>query len=287
MPKLVVCLQGQPFGLSLRRTHQLSRLAEYYQYAVELDMGFIGSVGIRTWVENGAACGDIAVDPWLCGPGGGLRIGLAALLADLVIGIPPTGRTASTVELSVRWTAEAPTCGRVKSIGRVLKWGQRLMFGDSALTDETNAVRGWAAATFVSGDIGKSSDLNTSPRHWGGPSEVYASVEEALHSEVLAPGVVEMPMRSEVTNWEGGTIQGGIQACLAELAAEQAIPGMYRVTDLAIRYLNRAKSGPVRATATVLPGEDRVRTVHVELRDDGGDGRLVSHVTAGVQAVTS
>jgi acyl-coenzyme A thioesterase PaaI-like protein len=248
-------------------------------------MGFIGSVGIRTWAEHGVAYGDISVAPWLCGPGGGLRAGLAALLADLVIGIPPTGRTTSTVELAVRWTGDVPRSGRVKSVGRVLKWGQRLMFGESVLTDDTDTVRGWAAATFISGAIGEPGDINTSPRHWGGLGEGYSSVEEALQAEVLGPGVVVMPMRSEVTNWEGGTIQGGIQACLAELAAERALPGTYRVTDLAIRYLNRAKVGPVRAIATALPGEHIDRTVHVELRDDSGDGRLVSHVIAGVRAM--
>src|SRR5579862_9868720 len=116
-------------------------------------MSFLGSIGMRTWVDQGAAVGELPVETWMRGPGGGLRIGIAAILADVVIGIPPTGQTAGTIELSVRWTAGAPAIGPVTSPARVLKWGRRLMFGDAPLEDATGAVVGWAAATFLTQEV--------------------------------------------------------------------------------------------------------------------------------------
>jgi acyl-coenzyme A thioesterase PaaI-like protein len=109
-------------------------------------------------------------------------------------------------------------------------------------------------------------------------------VEEGLHAEVVAPGIVVMPLRGEVMNWQGGTVQGGIQACLAELAAERARPGPHEVTALSIRYLNRVEVDPVRAVATSL-ADDPDAPVRVELLDDGVDGRLVAHVLATTRPV--
>ena len=243
-------------------------------------MSFIGGLGMRKWFEHGVAYGDLPIEPWMRGPGGGLRIGLGAILTDLVIGIPAAGRTASTVELSVRWTAGAPVVGPVTSNGRILKWGERLMFGDSSLTDGTGGVIGWAVGTFVTGEVGAASDLTTTPRQWGGLCEPHVSVEAALQVEVVGPGVVVMPVRPELMNWPGGSVQGGIQACLAELAAERALPGPCEITDLAIRYVNRIRIGPARAVATALPGPGTERTVRVDVLDAGDGDRLVSHVLA-------
>ena len=250
-------------------------------------MTFIGSIGMRRWSDHGAPRGDIVVEPWLRGPNGQLRVGVAAILSDLVIGIPPTGTTTSTVELSVRWTAEAPTAGRVTCAGRIRKWGQRLMFGEASLCDESGVVVGFAAGTFVSGEIGPSSDLTTDPSPWGGSTFAHRSVAEALQVEVRGPGELAMPMQPWVMNGPGGTVQGGIQACLAELAAEQALPGAYHVTDLAVRYFNRGKVGPILAVTQVLPSAGSDRSVLIEMSDAGNGNRPLSDALATIRPVES
>ncbi len=74
------------------------------------------------------------------------------------------------------------------------------------------------------------------------------------------PGVLEMDNHDIVRNGANGTVQGGAQALLAELAGEQAlersddVTGEHEAIDLEIRYLNRVKEGPVRARAEVVPG---------------------------------
>ena len=249
--------------------------------------GFIGRVGMRKWFTEGDAYGDVSVSPWLLGPAGGLRIGVAAILADLVIGIPASGRTMSTVELSVRWLGDAPGVGSVIAAGRVLKWGERLMFGESTLLDESGATVGWAVGTFVTGEVGGPTTLTTAPTPWGGGDAPYASVIEALDAELVAPGEVVMALAPHVMNGPGGTVQGGIQACLAELAAECATQEPHTVTDLAIRYVNRAKVGPIRALAVPFGGRGPTDGLRVELVDAGDAGRLVSFATATMRPVGS
>jgi acyl-coenzyme A thioesterase PaaI-like protein len=248
--------------------------------------GFIGRIGIRKWFTDGVAYGDVRLSPWVLGPAGGLRLGVAAILADLVIGIPASGRTMSTVELSLRWLGDAPASGSVTAAGRVLKWGDRLMFGESSLLDSSGATVGWAVGTFLTGEVGAPSELTTEPTTWGGADSSHDSVREALRAEVLGPGQVVMPVDAQVMNGPGGTVQGGIQACLAELATEGAMPESHTVAELAIRYLNRVKVGPLRAVATPLASRGPTRTVRVELVDAGNSDRLVSLVVATVQLRT-
>ena len=99
---------------------------------------------------------------------------------------------------------------------------------------------------------------------------------------MLAPGVIEMDAHPAVSNGPGGTIQGGAQALLGEIAAEHALEplGRYATTDLEIRFLNRVRTESVVATAEILPGELAGVQVRVPLRESGPDGRIVSLVSA-------
>ena len=83
-----------------------------------------------------------------------------------------------------------------------------------------------------------------------------------------------------VSNGAAGTIQGGAQALLAEIAAERALlPRKLSTVDLDIRFLNRMRSGPVAATAEIAPGDVDDAFVRVAITDVGDDDRLVSVVT--------
>ena len=82
-----------------------------------------------------------------------------------------------------------------------------------------------------------------------------------------------------VSNGPAGTIQGGVQSLLAEIAAEHAVkPRDLAVVDLDIHFLNRVRSGPVAATAEVLAGDLDDAFVRVAITDLGDDARLVSLV---------
>jgi acyl-coenzyme A thioesterase PaaI-like protein len=250
-------------------------------------LGFLGTIGMEIGVEGGRSTGHIPVAPWLCGPGGGIRLGIAAILADLVIGIPPTGSTASTSERALRWLAPPPESGTVTATGKVLKWGRRLMYGECSITDDRGQVVGWAAGTFITGELGGGDAPDRQGiRRSGVAPEPHASVEEALQTEVVGPGTVELPLHPRVINGPGGTVQGGIQAVLAELAAERALPGEHVVTELALRYLRRAKVGPVHGKAEALPGavgsERSERSVRVELVDTGNDS-VLTHVLGRIR----
>jgi acyl-coenzyme A thioesterase PaaI-like protein len=109
-----------------------------------------------------------------------------------------------------------------------------------------------------------------------------SSIDDLLGVRYLDQHTAEIDYHPGVSNGPGGTIQGGAQALLGEMAAERALAGRgpFTVNDLEIRYLNRVAVGPLVATAEVLAAGDDEATVRVPLVDRGNSGRLVSLVTA-------
>jgi acyl-coenzyme A thioesterase PaaI-like protein len=80
--------------------------------------------------------------------------------------------------------------------------------------------------------------------------------------------------RGPYVNQPAGTLQGGVVALLAELAAESLTRS--RVLDLEVRYLSAVRVGPARTSAVALDDH----TVRVEIRDPGNDDRLTTVVMA-------
>jgi acyl-coenzyme A thioesterase PaaI-like protein len=105
-------------------------------------------------------------------------------------------------------------------------------------------------------------------------------VAERIGAHITAPGTVEMMIGNDVGN-SFGTVQGGVLAILAELAAESAVSREepFVVTDLDARYLNRVKVGPAEAVADILIDQPPRRTFGVYVRDRGED-RVVTYVAA-------
>jgi uncharacterized protein (TIGR00369 family) len=107
-------------------------------------------------------------------------------------------------------------------------------------------------------------------------------LQERIGAEVLRPGVVQLALRADILNdHHQGTVQGGLLAVLAEVSAASlwAEGEPYLVTDLDIRYLNRVKVGPVRASARVVVDGWRGTVVDVTLVDAGNEMRPVAHVS--------
>jgi uncharacterized protein (TIGR00369 family) len=120
------------------------------------------------------------------------------------------------------------------------------------------------------------------------PAEARLSqpLHERIGAVVLRPGVAELALRDDILNdHHHGTVQGGLLAALAEICATslwghgEAVGEAHLVTDLDIRYLNRVKVGPVRASAQIVVDGWRGTVVDVTLVDAGSGMRPVAHAT--------
>jgi len=96
---------------------------------------------------------------------------------------------------------------------------------------------------------------------------------------------LEVQLRPEIEN-SHGSLQGGLAATLADMAAGRAmvarLAGTGRRTatlDLHIRYLTVTRVGPVRVLANVVRLGGRVAVIDVDIVDVGQDRKLVATAT--------
>ena len=198
-------------------------------------------------------------------------------MADVVAGLRPTGALTPTVDLSVQLVRPLPARGRIALECRPLREGRRLFVGEVRVQhEETLVARG--VATFIN-------------RPYSGPGARRDAIPEGDPPAVpfdrwLRPAydgdTVLVGYAPDISNGPGGTIQGGLQATAAELAAERALASAgqgYVATGIDIRYLSPVKTGPLAATAEVLAVHpDRAHT-SVRLTDAGDGDRLVAYAT--------
>jgi uncharacterized protein (TIGR00369 family) len=158
----------------------------------------------------------------------------------------------------------------------VLKAGASLLFVETMLTaDDEREPFATSLATFMSRPVERLDH----------PDPVDVRLDQPFAARigagVLRPGVVEMAPRADILNAFHGTVQGGILATLGELAAESlwGDDEAHLVTDLDIRFLNRVKVGPVRATARRVVAGRCGEVVDVTLQDAGDAMRPVAHVS--------
>jgi uncharacterized protein (TIGR00369 family) len=90
-------------------------------------------------------------------------------------------------------------------------------------------------------------------------------------------GQVELDLTKNVAN-SIGTINGGAQATLIEVAAEGMRPGLV-ATDMQIHYLSQVRAGPARSSAQVLRDAADHSVVSVELVDVGNGNQLLTRAT--------
>ncbi len=95
-------------------------------------------------------------------------------------------------------------------------------------------------------------------------------------------GVLELPFSPYVSN-SIGTVNGGAQAILLQLAAEGMRPGRAAV-DAQVHFLAQLRQGPVRSTATVLRDTDDHTVVEVRLVDAGAQDHLLTLATVTLRA---
>lgn len=244
---------------------------------------FTAELGMTVRADGDALAGTAQVVPELCIPEAGvLRPSVLLTWADILTGSLANEHTmpqvCMSVDLTVRIARPIPVGAEVRGVGRLLKVGRTITFGETVFTvtatDEPMAV---ALSTFVASprpeDVSVSV-LDVADRLAGRVSEPPREpVSEILGTRVVAPGVVEVPRHPRVLNW-ADTVQGGAVAACAEEAV-LALDGAACPTELEVRFTGAVRRGPMRATARRLGPWIRVDVV-----DRGADDRLAAVATA-------
>ena len=200
---------------------------------------------------------------------------MLATLSDVwtgaLAGMACAPKLALTLDLTARIVGDVGG-DRLDIVGKLLKQGRTTIVAETDFRHPvTGAVVALSHATFMA-----------SPR----PGRDRASVghtdlrqhppcphRRGVGGTGLSPGVVLIE-RGPYVEPAAGTLQGGVVALLAELAAESLTRS--RVLDLEVRYLSAVRVGPARTSAVALDDH----TVRVEIRDPGNDDRLTTVVMA-------
>jgi acyl-coenzyme A thioesterase PaaI-like protein len=245
--------------------------------------GFMADLGLDHWIEGDRSHGRAPVTPGLWVPHTEfVRIGVLVQLADAISGQPPSGPITPTTDISLHVTGLRPMAS-VHLVSRVLKAGRLLAVCETLLmADDEDEPFAYSLSTFMNRSV---PILERGARPPQPPLD--QPLAERIGARVHARGVVELAPRSGVANPHHDTILGGVVAMLAELAAESLLAGdgPVVVTDLDVRFLNRVKVGPARATARPLMVGPAGQDVVVEIEDVGNEGRPVAFATARVRSL--
>jgi len=169
----------------------------------------------------------------------------------------------------------------------------RVAAGDARHDDPTLAARGLLTFARIPGTAAKGVD-GYDPKTWLGEvrhrtfdEPAQGTLRERMGVRVLdaSVGAVELDRTPYVAN-SVGTINGGAQAVLIEVAAESARPGLV-ATDMQLHYLSQVRVGPARTATTVLRTASDHAVVSVELVDAGQDDQLLALATVTLQRPAS
>jgi acyl-coenzyme A thioesterase PaaI-like protein len=268
-------------------------------------IGFTSELGLAVEHDGGTLTGRAVASPELCVPEAAvLRPSVLLTWADILTGAlanehtmqmsggfaarhrwrrslrsrPDGPRVCMTVDLSGRVVRPIPAGVEVRSVGRLLKVGRTITFGETVFTvDGDTAPTAFVLSSFVGSP--RPEDVSTSAVHGDAaapgrvPTDVLASVSEMLDTRVVSAGVVEVPRHPRILNW-ADTVQGGAVAACAEEAV-LALDGAPVPSELEVRFLGAVRGGPMRASAARLGP-----WVRIEVVDVGNDERLVAVAAA-------
>jgi acyl-coenzyme A thioesterase PaaI-like protein len=255
---------------------------------------FLADMGFTQRLVDGVSAGVLEIVPELCPPGTDqARTAVLATIADMAAGsVASTAtlpRVCMTLDLSLRQLR--PAVGSVRLDARILKSGRTTTVVETVFRDGNHSssssggggdVVALSWATFVASprpeDVLELPPLSfTAPRQ----SQLTSRLEDQVGCRLVGPGVAEIDRVPYVMN-PAGTVQGGIVALLAELAAEsvaaESLAPDHVVTELDVRYLSATRVGPARATAAIVAGD----VMRVEVRDPGNQDRLTAVALARV-----
>jgi acyl-coenzyme A thioesterase PaaI-like protein len=215
------------------------------------------------------------------------RLGVFATLADLVAGMPPTGALTPTVDLNIQLMVRPPSVGTLHVVCHPTKMGRRLFVGE-VLIDSGAEPFARGTVTFLNQQMPGDHHPDRFNGRLGPRAPLPRSLDDLLQPAYPDERTIVVECGPTINNGPGGTVQGGVQATIAELASEWALSpiGNFAVTDLDIRYLGRVQVGPVAAVADVMAVNGQTAFVRVALRDSGNADRLVSVVATVCHRVT-
>jgi acyl-coenzyme A thioesterase PaaI-like protein len=233
---------------------------------------FIAAIGMRLSYDGERVLGAAEVHPemWATGTRR-VRMGVLAAMVDIIGGHVPHGPHAPTIDLRVQRTGPSPEQGAISLTGTPLRVGRQIIAAETTLADATGRTFAIATTAFVNQPIG------WSPFTVGAiPHGRIESFDRLVGARALDARTLELAPKEELGNGRVGTVQGGVQAFLAELAAERVCAPGAEVVDLHIRFVDRMRVGPLHARAEVLGRSAGRASVRVELVDAGDGGRRVS-----------
>jgi acyl-coenzyme A thioesterase PaaI-like protein len=234
---------------------------------------FLHDIAFGYHVEGEVALGELEVDEELRIPGTRMvRPSILATVADVVAGSVANRLSMPRIPLTVDLTVHSfggVTVDVLAIVGRAVKAGRSMI-----LTETTFFERGVErpvalshATFFPSPNAAHEMEFVGSQERR--PSRLRGSFTEQMGIRVVRPGITELD-RVEYVMQPTGTIQGGAQAVLAEVAAETLVSAP--ILDLDLRFVNAIRVGPGRATAELVGPA----VVRVEVRDPGNGDRLAS-----------
>lgn len=216
--------------------------------------------------------------------GGLVRASVIAFLVDAAAGIlvdDDPGSWTLTSDMSVRMRPDAPL-GRIEAVSSVLRRGRR---SSTCRVELTVAGSGEPVATGAIGFATLARRDTDPPKPpvdparfvslFGGVDVIDRPLRDEAGIEAVDPkhGVAQVTVTPQLRN-PAGTFQGALVALLAEAAAEDLVSTRFEspavVTDLDLRYLAQAHTGPVRTRARLL-GTTADAVVEVELVDTSVD----------------
>lgn len=206
-----------------------------------------------------------------------MRTGVLATIVDLVGGHVPTGPLGPTVDLRVELWADPPSEGRVHLLGRPLRVGARLVVAETFLAATAGGVPfGRATTTFINESMGAPVSNGARPA----TPMAERSFDEFLGARVRDERSLEVDPVERISNGVQFTVQGGVQALLAEVAADHFLRRDVPLvaTDLDIRFLSRLRVGPLVAIVDELPARDGTVRARVAVADGGNGDKIVSSV---------
>jgi acyl-coenzyme A thioesterase PaaI-like protein len=244
-----------------------------------------------TGAADGGSLGRVAVDHSLLGRGDGPPgVGCLVPIVDLVAGSAAARLTEGDWLVTTDvWLYERNPLngGRIEAESRLLRSGKR----STVMAVEVTAAGVPIVSSTISFSRIRRDAANVSadtPRpdgEWirlGSGPLLDEPLETACRFRRVEPGsgIVEID-RSPFVNNSIGTLQGGVVALLADVAAADLVGPRARTTELQFRFLAQTADGPARTNAEVVRRDGDGVTVNVEVTDSS-DGRLVGWATCRV-----
>lgn len=236
---------------------------------------FIDSLAIGLEYADGAVRGRAALTPAMWGAGTRCpRLALLAAMVDVVAGHAPDGPRTPTVDLRIQRIGPLPEKGEIELVARADRVGRKLVVASTTLFDVSRRPFARATTTFMNQVMTATPFRRERP-----PTAEIDSFEDLVGARPVDATTVEVAPAPALSNGPMNTVQGGVQAFLAELAAERVAGPRSVALDLDIRFLNRVKVGPLHGRAHSVGRTGGLSSLRVELVDAGDRGRTVSTVS--------